>query len=120
MLQARLTARAGQKDTAVALAGEAVRLAKSVKSLDRADASFGVAGSLRVLGDVRKSSGDGPGAEAAWTEALAAIPRGVAEKPGEMDEHAKILGRLGRSAEVASLKRRLAQMGYGLPDARTM
>lgn len=120
MLQARLTASSGQKDRAVSLAGEAVRVARSIKSLDRADARFGLAGALRVLGDVRKSSGDMAGAQAAWTEALSVIPGGIAERPAEMDEHATILERLGRSSESAALRSRLAQIGYRRAGPRTV
>ena len=118
--QAQLAARVGKKDRAAALAGEAVRVARSIKSLDAADASFGLAGALLALGDIRKSSGDPGGAQAAWNEALAAIPAGIAEKPRETDEHAAILERLGRSAEAAPLRSRLAQMGYRRVESRVV
>jgi tetratricopeptide (TPR) repeat protein len=111
ILQARIAAHSGDATGASSLATQAVRIARSVKSIDPADAKFGLAGALRVLGDT--STNDPDRARSAWREALAAIPAGVAEKPIEMDEHARILERLGRSAEAAALKRRLAQIGYG-------
>jgi tetratricopeptide (TPR) repeat protein len=117
MLQARLAARSGQSASAAALADKAVRVARSVKSADPADARFGLAGALRLSGDIRKGNPDG--ARSAWSEALAAIPTGIAEKPSEMDEHATILERLGRGAEAARLRGTLAQTGYHRPDSKT-
>jgi tetratricopeptide (TPR) repeat protein len=112
MTQARVAARSDQRTTADALGSQAVRVARSVSSIDRADARFGLAAALRVMGDIRQSTGDSAGARAAWSQALATIPRGITEKPSEMDEHAIILDRLVRPSEAAALKRRLAQMGY--------
>jgi tetratricopeptide (TPR) repeat protein len=112
ILQARIAARSGQNGTAGALAAEALRTANSVKTLDPADARFGVAEALRVLGDIRRSGGDSVGGQTAWTDALAAVPEGIAEKPSEAAEHALILERLGRSAEAARLKSRLTEQGY--------
>jgi tetratricopeptide (TPR) repeat protein len=116
ILQARIAARSGNTVSASSLAGQAVRVARSVKSLDPADAQFGLAGALRVLGDANKQNASA--ARASWSEALTTVPAGVVEKPSEADEHARILERLGRSGEAAALKKRLAQIGYRPePDA---
>ena len=92
------------------MADKAVRVARSVKSADPADARFGLVGALLLQGDIHK--GDPNRARSAWSDALAAIPAGVAEKPSEMEEHATILERLGRGQEAAQLRARLAQIGY--------
>ena len=118
MLQARVASRSGDADRAAGLAAEAVRVARSIKTIDQGDARFGLAGALRLLGDVR--SHDPAGARSAWLEALAAIPPGIAEKPSEMDEHATILERLGRTSEAAALRSRLEQIGYRHTEPKTV
>jgi tetratricopeptide (TPR) repeat protein len=117
MTEARVAARSGQKASAAALGIQAVRVARSVSSIDRADARFGLAAALRLVGDIRKSAQDSAGAQAAWSEALATIPSGITEKPSEMEEHAAILERVGRAAEAAAVERRLAQIGYSRSEA---
>jgi tetratricopeptide (TPR) repeat protein len=112
MTEARVAARSGQKASAAAFGMQAVRVARSVSTIDRADARFGLAAALRLVGDIRRSGQNPAEAQAAWSEALATIPSGATEKPSEMDEHALILERLGRSAEAAALKSRLEQIGY--------
>ena len=120
MSEARIAARLGQKASAAAISMQAVRMARSVSSIDRADARFGLAAALRLLGDIRMSTQDPAGAQAAWSEALATIPPGTTERPSEMDEHAIILERLGRSSDAAALKSRLARMGYSRTGADTI
>jgi hypothetical protein len=55
---------------------------------------------------------DPAGASAAWTSALAALPPNVAERPMEMDEHARILDRLGRAAEAKPIVAHLSSIGF--------
>ena len=101
----------GPTATALASAEQAVAIAKSVKSDDSLSDRFRLARAYRLLGDVRRAMRDRPGARAAWSSALAALPQ-VAEKPFDMDEHAKILERLGRAAEAQQIAARLDAMGF--------
>jgi tetratricopeptide (TPR) repeat protein len=119
MLSAQVAAGSGDKEKALSLAASAVQRARAVKTLDRGSDAFGIAGALRLLGDMRKASGDVAGAQAAWTEAQAALPSGTPERPADTDEHAKILERLGRASEAASLRSRLIQIGYRVTEPRT-
>jgi len=112
ILRARIATRAGQRENALALAAQSVQIARSVKSTDNVADQFGVAAALQSDGDVRARFGDSAGARAAWAEALAQLPRGIAEQPDELHERAIIFDRLGRSAEAAAIKGRLAQIGY--------
>jgi tetratricopeptide (TPR) repeat protein len=112
VLRAEISLRTGEAAAAAALASRAVKIAESAKSADPADDRFGLATTLRVLGDSRSKAGDGTGAKSAWSAALAAIPGQVAEKPREMAEHAKVLERLGRSGEAAPLRAHLLQIGF--------
>jgi tetratricopeptide (TPR) repeat protein len=120
MLQARVAARFGRKQDSAEFAAEAVQVAESVKSTDNVADQFGVATALRVQGDVRARSGDSNGARSAWAEALGRLPRGMAEQPDEMHEHAVILERLGRSGEAQPLNGRLAAIGYRLSQSRSL
>ena len=115
LLRAQLSLASGADRAALAFASRAVDIAKSVNATDPIDTRFGVAEALRLLGDVRRESGDRQGARAAWLEANAIIPVNIAEKPPEMREHAIIFQRLGRRAEAERLIGRLASIGYRRP-----
>lgn len=109
--QAGIALAAGSTAAALASAGQALAIAQSVKSDDTLDDRFQLARAYRLLGDVKQASGDRTGASAAWSSALSALPQ-VPEKPLEMDEHAKILQRLGRDADAQQIAARLNAMGY--------
>ncbi len=115
LLRARLSLASGANQDALAFATRAVDTAKAVNATDPVDTRFGVAEALRVLGDVRKQSGDLQGARAAWLAANSVIPVNITEKPPEMREHAIIFERLGRRAEAERLNGRLASIGYRRP-----
>jgi hypothetical protein len=100
---------------AAAAAQKAIAVARSVKSADAGNDAFGLARADRLLGDARKELGDNVGAVAAWTAAFQSLPR-VSERPIETQEHAIILGRLGRATEAQQLNQKLAATGYRLPE----
>jgi hypothetical protein len=93
-------------------ANRSLTLARSTSSIDKIADRFAMAKTLRLIGDVRRQSGDMAGARSAWAAALAAIPQGVAERPAESYEHLVIAGRLGRKAEANPLAARLTTIGY--------
>jgi hypothetical protein len=64
------------------------------------------------VGDIQRDLGDGPAARSSWSAALAQLPRGATEEPGQMAEHALILRRLGRDAEAQPISTRLESIGY--------
>jgi tetratricopeptide (TPR) repeat protein len=112
LTRARIALAAGSTAEAAANADQAVAIAKSVRSGDTIDDRFQLARAYRVLGDVRRAMRDPAGASAAWTSALAALPPNVAERPMEMDEHARILDRLGRAAEAKPIVAHLSSIGF--------
>ena len=108
----------GDNANAAAAAQKAVTVGKSVKSTDAGADAFGVAASYRLLGDARKGLGDSAGANAAWHAAFLSLPNVAAERPSEMREHARILDRLGRTAEAQRLEEEVEATGYRLPEIR--
>jgi hypothetical protein len=105
-------------DTAAAshFSQQALVALKGLHSVDPLKDRYSAAAVYRLIGDSRAAMNDRQGAAAAWSEALAALPRGAPEFPGEMDEHATILQRLGRGGEAQPLVRRLNAMGYDRTD----
>lgn len=112
MMRARLALASEENSEALALAQEALASAKSDQSSDPMKDRYGVATAYRLLGDARRASGDLGGAHEGWSSALSVIPMNVPERPPEIDEHARILGRLGRGMEARPLASRLEAMGY--------
>ncbi len=110
--RARLALASGADRDAIAFAQRAVTLAKSAHSDDRIADAFGLAKSLRVLGDSYRSDGGMQAARQAWTDASAAIPQGVAELPYETAERLTIMERLGRGPQARELRAKLNAMGF--------
>jgi tetratricopeptide (TPR) repeat protein len=106
----------GAKVTALNFARRALASARSMKSGDNVQDSYYVASASRLLGDVRRASGDTSGADAAWSEGLAQLPSNVTERPWEMKAHADLLSRLGRIAELGTIQNRLNAIGYRRPS----
>jgi tetratricopeptide (TPR) repeat protein len=118
LMRAQIAATAGNMKVAVNAASRAVDAARAVEGTDPSLDRFNLAKAYRVLGDVRRSSGDVPGAEAAWAAGLKAIPAVAAERPLEAQEHAELLERLGRTKEAAPFRQQLARAGYHYPVMR--
>jgi tetratricopeptide (TPR) repeat protein len=112
LLRAKLALQTAGKDQAVRLAQQAVALAQSVHTNEAAADRHAVAKAYRLLGDAEQAAGDAAGARVSWQAAEAALPKGVAERPGEMNEHAVILERLGRDQDAVPLRQNLARIGY--------
>lgn len=111
-MRARLAMESGDYARATALATQALASARSDQNEDPVVTQFGIVYGYQLLGDVRQRSGDSSGANDAWSKALAALPKGVVERPSDMDEHALILERLGRRAEAQPLISKLKSIGY--------
>jgi tetratricopeptide (TPR) repeat protein len=110
--QSRLSLRGGQKESALAFARQAVEVARSLHTGDNINDAFALAKALRLVGDSQRELGNSDGARSAWTSAFAALPVGVAEQPGEIAERLAIAKRIGRTADVQQLTRKLSAMGY--------
>jgi tetratricopeptide (TPR) repeat protein len=108
----------GRQADAVRSAERAVAIAKTVKGTDAAADSYALGKTFRLLGDARRAARNREGAVAAWQAALAALPRGIAERPSEMKERAEILHRIGQNSEAKRLLNRLAGIGYRYPRFR--
>jgi len=115
-LQTRLALKSGDTAAASHFSQQALVALKGLHSVDPLKDRYSAAAVYRLIGDSRAAMNDRQGAAAAWSEALAALPRGAPEFPGEMDEHATILQRLGRGGEAQPLVRRLNAMGYDRTD----
>jgi tetratricopeptide (TPR) repeat protein len=111
-MRTRLALDSGDFRNALLFAQQALASAQSDRNEDPLVGRYAIAGAYRALGDARQRSGDGKGAQDAWSKALAALPTGFAETPAESDEHALILERLGRAAEAQPLISRLKSIGY--------
>jgi tetratricopeptide (TPR) repeat protein len=116
MLRARIALASGKQAGALAAAQQAVRAARTVKTTDAENDRYYLADTYRVLGDTQRSLGDAASARTTWATALATIPRGITERPEEMALRARILQRLGRTAEAKPLKDRLISIGYRNPE----
>lgn len=112
LVEGQLAARSGNSRRALALAGAALDSAQREAGGARAAHSYAIAMTGRIVGDIRRSAGDGAGAAAAWNAGLDRLPRNVAERPSEMSERARLLERLGRGAEARPIRARLRSMGF--------
>jgi DNA-binding SARP family transcriptional activator len=112
----QLTLQRGAKATSLDLAEHALVSAKSMKSGDSVQDSYYVASASRLLGDVRRASGDTSGANTVWSEGLAQLPSNVTERPWEMKARADLLSRLGRVADSDAIQNRLNAIGYRRPS----
>jgi DNA-binding SARP family transcriptional activator/tetratricopeptide (TPR) repeat protein len=102
----------GSKAAALGFAERALASAKSMKSGDSVQDSYYVASASRLLGDVRRASGDTSGAISAWSAGLSQLPPNATERPWEMKAHADLLSRLGRVADSGAIQNRLNAVGY--------
>jgi len=112
----QLTLDAGSLKTASGLVDHAVASARTLNSGDGITDRYFVASASRLLGDVRRASGDLAGANAAWSAGLTQLPSNANERPWEMRVHADLLSRLGRVADAASIESRLTAIGYRRPS----
>jgi tetratricopeptide (TPR) repeat protein len=111
-MRTRLALQTGATEQALTLARQALASAQSERREDPVLTRYLVAAAYRLLGDVCQKSGDRDAARSAWTSALTSLPSGIAEQPAEMDEHARILERLGRTVESQRLVSKLNAVGY--------
>jgi tetratricopeptide (TPR) repeat protein len=114
LIRADLAMASGNKDQALAAAQQAVVAAAQVRSSDKVEDAFRLVRAYRLVGDVEQARGDLNAAQAAWSKGLEVTPKGVAERPDEMQDHATLLQRLGRSGDAKPLTDRLRAMGYRL------
>jgi tetratricopeptide (TPR) repeat protein len=119
LLRARLALATGAKQEALDFATRGATIARSVHTTDPTDDAYVVAGAYRRVGDIQRALGKADAAQAAWTEALAAMPANAVEQPHETALRAKILQRLGRQTEAAPLIGKLDRMGYRDQEFRT-
>jgi tetratricopeptide (TPR) repeat protein len=118
MNRAQLATVQGNMTSATAAANRAIEVAKSIKNTDPTLDRFILAKAYRVLGDIRRQSGDLEGAKATWQVGLALIPQGIAERPSEAQIHVELLERLGRGAEARPLRQQLEGARYKYPTLR--
>lgn len=112
-MRSRLALAAGADNEALALAQRALASARTESSGDLiADPRYSIAAAYRLLGDVQQRMGNTDAARTAWNAGLAELPGNFAERPREMNEHAQLLRRLGRTGESGPLVDRLAAMGF--------
>jgi tetratricopeptide (TPR) repeat protein len=111
-MRSRLALQSNASSQALTFAKQALASAQSERREDPVQSRYRVAAAYRLLGDVYQREGNQDGARAAWSNALASLPGGIVEQPADMDEHARILERLGRSSEARQLVSRLNAIGY--------
>ena len=111
-MRSRVALASGAMGPALTFASQALDAARSRRSGDPVTDRYLAASAYRLLGDVYQQMGNQEQSRTAWSEGLAEIPQNVAEQPQELDEHAELLERLGRTQEAAPLKARLGTIGY--------
>ena len=111
-MRSRVALASGAMGPALTFASQALDAARSRRSGDPVTDRYLAASAYRLLGDVYQHMGNQEQSRTAWSEGLAEIPQNVAEQPQELDEHAELLERLGRTQEAAPLKARLGTIGY--------
>lgn len=111
-IRADLSLAAGSTDEAASLAAEVLRSASAEPRSASFDDRYEIAAAQRLIGDIAQRQGDALRARAAWQAGLDALPRNVAERPGELSERAGLLRRLGRGREARPTESRLAAMGF--------
>ena len=112
LIKTELAMANGARDEALATAQQAVTAARNVRSSDQVEDAFRLVRAYRLVGDVQRTRGDLQAAQAAWNNGLAVLPKGISERPDEMQDHATLLQRLGREREAQPLSARLHAMGY--------
>jgi len=112
VIRTELALASGARDQALATAQQAVIAARAVRSSDKVEDAFRLVRAYRLVGDAQKARGDLTAAQAAWVNGLAVLPKGVAERPDEMQDHVTLLQRLGRGREAQPFVNRLSAMGY--------
>ena len=111
-VRSRLALEAGANAVALGFAERALASARSERNEDPNRTRFTIAGAARLVGDVRQRMGDAAAANTAWAAGIAQLPRGVAERPSEINERIMLLRRLGREDEARPLAAHLASIGY--------
>jgi tetratricopeptide (TPR) repeat protein len=111
-MRSRLALHSNASSQALTFAKQALASARSERWEDPIQTRYRVATAYRLLGDAYRQSGNAEAARAAWSSALASLPGGIVEQPTQMDEHALILERLGRSTEAQQLVSKLNAIGY--------
>jgi hypothetical protein len=112
MMRSRLALQSGSRSQALTLARQALASAQSERNEDPVTNRYGVAAAHVLIGDVYRRASDAKAANEAWLKAFVSLPRGVVEKPSEMEQRAIILGRLGRIAGAKQIISKLDAMGY--------
>lgn len=110
--RSRLALAEGRLADSLALANRALESARSERGLDPIKDRYSVAAAYRLIGEIYRRMGRDLAARQAWMEGLAQLPSGVAERPREMHERAKLLEGLGRSDEARPVTKRLGMMGF--------
>jgi eukaryotic-like serine/threonine-protein kinase len=111
-LRAEYALAGGATEEARTLANRALQAARNQKTSDPVEDRYAVARALRLVGDTHARAGNRDVAKRAWSEALAVLPSGVAERPTEMSQRVEILERLGQGAQARPIIRRLRAIGY--------
>lgn len=111
-LQARIAVAAGNPKTGLQRAQAALAVTRSIHSADAATDAYRISAAYQQVGDAERQLGDSTNATGAWQTAFAALPKGVAETPSELNQRAELLQRLGRGTEAMQLMNRLRALGY--------
>ncbi|QIK97044.1 TIR domain-containing protein [Sphingomonas sp. HDW15A] len=112
LVRARLSLADGSLNEALTHAGRALESARSEPNADPLRTRYRIATTYRLIGDIRRRTGDGKAAREAWVAGFAQLPSNVPERPREMNERMQLLERLGRTAESRAVAARLEKMKF--------
>ena len=111
-VRSRLALHSGSAADALSLAEQALASARTERRPDPVSVRYRVAAAHRHVGDVHRQLGNAQAARAAWTAALAHLPKTGAERPAEIHERAELLKRVGKAEDARPLTARLLAIGF--------
>jgi len=111
-MRAKIALRTGNAAEALNYARQALTLSRTER--DAANRGIAIASASLLLSDALSASGQRDAAAGALQTAVAAWPKAIEERPGEMASHARLLARAGQS--TSALDQRLKSMGYRHPE----
>lgn len=111
-LRARTALAEGRESDALMQVGQALALARTLKSGSNLDDRMQLALITKLAGDVQSAMGEAAAARRSWQQALALWPKGVGETPTEISARAELLRSLGQRGAAEQLEEGLRRSGF--------
>ena len=116
MVRSKLALAGGSTTDALTWAEQALRSARNEHSIDPIKDRYRIASAYRLIGEIRRRTGNNALAEQAWSAGLGQLPANVNERPRELNERALLLGHLSKTREARALTAQLRADGFKRTD----